>query len=109
MKSLLYYECHVTIEPVFDRRLDNCKRLCAVWGFNVADLLMQKRAEDSEERSKHDTFATSRGVDYDELQARMITLVMILQEHGFKVWRYKIEDTIVDSKIKDELNLLEAK
>ena len=97
----LYYESHVTIEPVFDTRLEQLKFLCELHGFRVADLLMQKRSEDTPERSRFDTFCSSRSVDLPVLESRMFGLVSACLAAGFKVWRYKIEDVILDSKVDD--------
>lgn len=106
MKAKHYYECHVTIEPVFDARLIHFQELCRHYGFKAADLLMKKRAQDTETRSKHDTFCTGRGKDYEELRDRMVFLIWALQRNGFDVWRYKIEDTLIDSKIEDVEKLI---
>jgi hypothetical protein len=106
-ESKLYYEAHITIEPVFDERLDLAKRLSAPYKFRVADLLMKKRESDTEERSANDTFMTGHGKIYLDLSLRMIQLIRQLQGHGFKVWRYKIEDTIIDSRHDDALGLLD--
>ncbi len=99
----LYYESHVTIEPVFGERLEALRQLCAENEFRIADLLMQKREEDTPERSKYDTFCSARGSDAMELTNRMLALVRACIAGGFKVWRYKIEDVIIDSKIEDYL------
>jgi hypothetical protein len=99
----LYYESHVTIEPVFDERLKQLKAECLAYGFRVADLLMKKRSADKAERSKHDTFCTGRDKEYQPLLDRTLALVTRLQALDFKVWRYKIEDALVDSKIDDSL------
>jgi hypothetical protein len=96
----LYFESHVTIEPVFDERLDKFKQLAKCWGFRVADLLMQKRKEASPERSKFDTFATGRSTDYLQLSSCTLGLVAEAQSKGFEVWRYKIENTLVDVRLK---------
>jgi hypothetical protein len=105
---ILYYEAHVTIEPVFDEQLTHAAALAQTYTFRVADLLMQKRKEDTAERSKHDTFMTGRHRSYEVLKQRMEELVQHLQRDSFKVWRYKIEATVVDSKHGDELNILTA-
>ena len=98
----LYYESHVTIEPVLDERdLEHLKFVCELHGFRVADLLMQKRKEDTPERSKFDTFCSSRSVDMPVLEKRMFDFVKACRDIGFKVWRYKIEDVILDSKVDD--------
>lgn len=98
----LYYESHVTIEPLHDPvDLDNIRGLCKVHGFRLADLLMQKRPEDTPERSKHDTFCTGRSVDLNIIQLRMFELVYALHAAGYQVWRYKIESVLIDSKVDD--------
>lgn len=102
----LYYEAHITIEPVFDARLETARELASKFGFRVADLLMKKREKDSAERSANDTFMTGHGKYYDDLRRAMAALIHELQTNRFKVWRYKIEDTVVDSRIEDKLNLL---
>ena len=133
LETQLYFESHVTIEPVFeyddiecnncglclierDHAKSNCpgptsdidkvKQISREYGFKVADLLMQKRAEDSAERSRHDTFTTGRSKSYEDIHTRMVGLIKALQKAGFKVWRYKIEDTVLDSKMGDLLRLL---
>lgn len=109
MQSLLYYEVHVTIEPVFDDQLDEVKRIAQSNKFKVADLLMQKRKTDKAERSKYDTFLTTRCQEYMEAVDRVRDVVDELKHAGYKVWRYKIEDTILDSQIEDVLELCDSK
>ena len=106
MDSKLYYECHVTVEPVFDEQLANLKTIARSFGFRVASLLMQKRAEDSPERSKYDTFMTATAKNYENLQESMIQLIKALQVARYTVWRYKIVDTVIDSRIEDPHGLL---
>ena len=100
-ESKLYYECHITIEPVFDERLALADCISDKNYFRVADLLMQKRHEDLPTRSKFDTFMTGRHKNDQILRDRMLSTIKDLQSHGFVVWRYKIEDTICDSKLDD--------
>lgn len=118
-----YFEAHVTIEPVFDddeprylladvdlsdgtpSDLDVLKSVAREFKFKVADLLMQKRKRGTQERSKDDTFCTGRSKDLEDLKDRTAGLVRRLTEFGYEVWRYKIEDTILDSKINDEMGL----
>lgn len=100
----LYYESHVTIEPPHHADdLDSIKGLCRAHGFRIAELLMQKRPNDTPERSKHDTFCSTRSVDLEVLQRRMFDFVRAVVEAGYQVWRYKIEDVIIDSKVDDSL------
>lgn len=98
-KTDLYFECHITVEPVYGYELQDLKELCAPYKFHVADLLMRKRMEDTPERSQFDTFCTGRGVDFEDLLLRMDHLVIDLHEAGFEVWRYKIENTLLDERM----------
>lgn len=108
MEAKLYLECHITIEPVFEDRLELARAIGTENGFKVAALLMQKRETDTPERSKYDTFMTGHSKTLTDIQSRMVACVQQLKTAGFKVWRYKIEDTLMDSRFADELNLLEA-
>lgn len=104
-----YYECHITIEPVFEEDtycLEVIEKIASSNGFKLAKLLMQKRAKDTPERSKNDTFMTSHGKELLDLTYRMLNCCRELQAAGFTVFRYKIEDIVLDSRIKDEYSLL---
>lgn len=102
----LYYEAHITIDPVFDERREHAQKLAECYRFRLAKLIMRKREADEEQPAQDDTFMTGHGVDLEYIVARMHTLIRLLKEQGFKVRRYKIEDTIMDSRTHDELGLL---
>jgi len=102
----LYYEAHITIEPVFDDRRLAASAIAISYGFKLADLLMKKRSEDTEERSAKDTFMTGHSKSRLDIESRTRDTILHLQRAGYKVWRYKIEDTLLDSRIKDVFNLL---
>lgn len=93
-----YYECHITIEPVFDNDLKDAKAIAKIHGFKVAELYMQKSREDTEERSSKDTFMTSHSVNIRDVISRMYHCKSHLELVGFKVWRCKIEDIVMDEK-----------
>jgi hypothetical protein len=101
MSSFLYYEAHVTVEPVFDERLEQFSELCKKYQFRAADLLMKKRKNDTPARSSFDSFCTGRSNIQSELFDRMIGLLDDLKNSDFKVYRYKIEAALFDSKIDD--------
>lgn len=101
------YETHITIEPVLDPvRLTDLKMLAAQHNFKVADLLLQRRHEDTPERSKYDTFMTGHASTMDGAQHMVRAMVMLLRTTGYTVWRYKIERIELDSRQHDSLGLL---
>lgn len=102
----LYFESHVTIEPIYDEKLEIASNIAKLHGFKIATLLMKKRAEDTETRSQYDTFMTAHSKSLSKMIIGITGLVEELQKQGFKVWRYKIEDIMMDSRTKDVLNLL---
>jgi hypothetical protein len=104
--AALYYECHVTIEPVFDERRNSAAEVASRHGFKLAHLLMKKRAADAEARSDKDTFMTGHSCDVSSLLGRMRALVVELKGGGFAVWRYKIEECVIDSRVLDSELLL---
>lgn len=101
MSKPIYFESHITIEPVFGTDLEKFKNICSDYKFRVATLLLQKRKEDNAERSKNDSFCTGRGSELDELETRMLNLSKHLIKENFIVWRYKIESVLIDSRYDD--------
>lgn len=95
-----YYECHVTIEPVFEDRLEHLKLIASGYGFRVADLLMKRRKEDTEARSSKDSFCTARNLDFEVLRNNMSLFVQRLKVENFQVWRQKIEAVLIDERTK---------
>jgi hypothetical protein len=106
VKSALYYETHVTIDPVFDERREEAAKTAEAYGFRLAKLIMRKRTADAEQPSRDDTFMTGHGADWDDMTVRTIGLIKALQRRGFVIRRYKIEDTLIDSRTLDVLGLL---
>lgn len=90
----LYYECHVTIEPVFNERLEKLKLICSEYNFRVAKLTMEKGP------NQKDSFTTGRDKDVNRLLLRMMNLVENLKKEGFEVFRSKIENCILDTNVK---------
>ncbi len=100
----IYYECHITIEPVLGTNLEKFNSICKSHKFKVAKLLMRKG--DSLETSTLDSFCTGHDTSYDTLLGRMTFLLQVLKETGFCIFRYKIESILVDSRNSDILNLV---
>ena len=96
-----YLESHITIEPVFDAQRDKASNIARGYGFKLAHLLMQKERTATAERSDRDTFMTGHSRSKEDIIQRTKQLVAALQREGFKVWRYKIEDTLIDSRNED--------
>lgn len=68
--------------------------------------MMKKREQDTEQRSTNDTFLTGHGKDYDDIVNRTRLMAGSLTSNEFKIYRYKIEDTLVDSRYSDDLRIL---
>ena len=94
----LYFECHITIDPVFDDERVRVSVMAQDYKFKLAKLIMRKREADKEQEAQDDTFMTGHGQTYEDLYQRMADLVTALEAAGIKVRRYKIEDTICDSR-----------
>jgi hypothetical protein len=101
LQDVKYYEAHVTIEPVFEERLEAFKEICASANFKVAKLLMQKKPNEAPETSKKDSFCTGHDKDGQTLMRRMEHVVKYLREAKFEVLRYKIEAVVFDSRSGD--------
>lgn len=101
------YESHITIEPVFEERLERAKEIGRRHQFKVASLLMQKWKDGEMMPSANDTFMTGHSSAFAMLRIRMMLAVKALRQDGFKVLRYKIERIVLDSRNGDALGLLE--
>jgi hypothetical protein len=98
----LYYECHVTIDPVLDSdRHELLTKICADKQFRVAKLLMSKG--NTFTPSENDSFMTGRSKSYADLLSRMVNLCYSLQKNSFVIRRYKIETAILDSKDQGDI------
>lgn len=96
-----YYEAHITIDPVPAEHREKVQNLINPWRFKLAKLLMDKGVP-----SQLDTFMTGHDKELENIADRVTSTVVALRTAGYKVRRYKIEDTILDSRISDVLELL---
>lgn len=92
-KTDLYFECHVTIEPVLPMYLEDLEYTADRHGFRVAKLLMQDGTTAAD-----NGFCSARSTDYRDIRDRMVAFCKEAKDCGFGVRRYKIEDALVDSK-----------
>lgn len=97
----LYYEAHITLDLVPEVERPQLEVVLVECRFKLAKLLMQKGSP-----SMLDTFATGHGKDLEEIITRTAMTVHLLRSLGYVVRRYKIEDTVMDSRIEDVYNLL---
>lgn len=93
MISDLYYECHVTVDTEFAKgHLDLFTKISEMYDFRVASFLMFIH------NGEPKAFTTGRAKSRAEIEMRMLGICRALKANGFKVLRYKIEDTLLDSK-----------
>lgn len=105
----LYFESHITIEPVFGEMREKAEEAIKDAKFRMADLVMKKGVGQTETPNQEDSFCTGRGSDFNELMYRTQLAGQALKNLGIKVYRYKLENTLIDTKIAntpDVLNLL---
>lgn len=92
----IYYESHITIDPLKPENQEAAANIAENHGFRIAKFVMNDR----------DSFMTSRSPQRHVLEAFTHQCVQALQDSGIEVRRYKIESALVDSKIRDEWSLL---
>jgi hypothetical protein len=92
--EVMYYECHVTVEPVFGERLEELKSLADSCSFRVANLVML----DKDFPNQKDSFCSARHKDLQTLGDLMLRFVGALKIKEYKVFRYKLEATLFDTK-----------
>lgn len=92
----MIYEAHITIEPVEGDKFDLFESLCSAYKFKPAHLVMMKLRQVTDTRSNRDSFCTGHSSDFEDLKFRTEQLVELLKRVGLKVWRYKVEQTLLD-------------
>lgn len=95
-----YFESHITIEPIYSEvDSDNVKILAAKYKFKLAKLLMQKKGNNELVDSYLDAFMTGHSKDLNDLKLRTVGLCKELLANGYQIFRYKIEYTVLDSRL----------
>jgi hypothetical protein len=95
------FECHVTLEPIIQgqalaqEREARLEDLATKSNFKIATLLMRDGT-----RSRDNSFCSAKNIDYNYLIEDMISFLCDLKKEGYKVYRYKIEQILLDVKIK---------
>lgn len=96
----LYFECHVTTDPLVGDKLEEFKTLCKIRGFRVAKLLMKKKDGSPGKPSAIDSFCTGRDASFSKLNSRMFGLLCDLHFANIPVRRHKIEAALIDVRAK---------
>ena len=102
MKSRLYYECHVTVEPPTSiGRVNQLDSLAKARGWRMSTFTMLKPGAEPP-----NAFISYRNQDYDKTCYSVAGVINALESVGFKVLRWKIEDTLFDSNKGDTLEMI---
>ena len=94
MTEPFYYEAHVTIRPVKGELLGKFHAVCRNFRFHVATFTKDSAGPDS-------LICTGRSKSQDDLNERMLNVIHDLRDAGLTVTRYKLESTLLDSRIDD--------
>lgn len=97
-KARLYFESHITI----DRPETNDWNLFKWIGLKY-DWKCSKFDQDDVDGYHDKWFMSARDTDLETLKNRIKTTINSLTDKSFNVIRWKIEDTVLDSKHGDEL------
>ena len=97
-QSRLYHEAHITVEPATDRTFDQFRMAWTDDQWRVSAF-----SEDDVDDIQGKWFITSRHESYAALADMVRAQVEALEGGGLTVQRYKIEDTLLDSKHGDSL------
>lgn len=94
----LYYECHITIDPVTGALERTVADFAKIFEFRLAEFEMTKP-------NTVDSFLTARSKDAPQLRRDMIALIYLLRRASVQVRRYKIELALVDSNFSNVYGL----
>lgn len=95
----LYFECHITIDPLSDAQLALLQPWMDKFKFRSSKLLLRNSNGSAGEEFKDDFFLTTRGTDYDDINTRMCSMLDAIQLCRIKQRRFKIENTLLDVKV----------
>lgn len=102
MPTERYYEAHITIDPVTGHKRKFIETTANTYGFRLAPLYIMQTGEEH----KDDAFLSARNNSLSAMIGDVKGMCTVLLHHGIVIRRYKIEDTLLDSRIKDEFGLL---
>jgi hypothetical protein len=97
-RSRLYYEGHVTIEPVSGDKLINLIEVAAEFEMRISTFYLAKP-----DSPVPDAFISVRDESYASIAMRLQKACEELNRRGLIIKRVKIEDTLFDTKHGDRL------
>jgi hypothetical protein len=98
-KAKLYFESHITVERADLSRWQTFESIS--W---VKDWKPSRFDQDDVDGYHDKWFLSARDQDLETLKGRIKDTIDSLTSVGFEVIRWKIEDTVMDSKYGDTLN-----
>lgn len=94
--SRLYFEGHITLEPVSGKELILLGVISTKYGMRISTFLLVKP-----DSSTPDAFISLRNESYTSMVSILHEACKELESYGFKIKRVKIEDTLLDTKHGD--------
>lgn len=102
MQSARYYEAHITVQAAEEVQWDHFAATARKYGWKAS-----KFDEDEVDDMSGMWFLSARHPSYEFIASDIVDQIHLLNLTGFIVLRYKIEDTLLDSKLGDTLEGLE--
>lgn len=97
-QSRLYYEAHITIEPAEGQEFQDFAQVAQMGGWKAS-----RFGEDEVDHYEGHFFVSRRGKHLEIMKRAVATTVSYFEMASYKVIRWKIEDTLLDSKHGDTL------
>lgn len=93
----LYYEAHITVPPLTEKDSEGLDKLCkgSIWHRSTFELHKNGEVPNG--------FVSARAATRTEILDAMAAMLATLQQAGFEILRFKVEDTLLDSKRGDTL------
>lgn len=98
MKARLYYEAHITVQPFKGADWPSFSLTAS-----TSDFWASRFDVDEVDHYDGAWFLSARDSDFDSMKKRIKDMLCYLEQSSHTVMRWKIEDTLLDSKHGDEL------
>jgi hypothetical protein len=107
--SDLHYQGHIYLQPVSEDRIQLISNLAAGLAFQVKGTLREKIPLKEGSKyfvSLYDICLHCHNKDFSVVSFNMVNLIKELYKYELSVSRYTLDNTILDSRYKDTLNLI---